>query len=88
MNKKISVYHFTQKMEKSYFTILNEKHITENKSFRKFLTFSCQTSWCNLKDEENDFLINNGMKVKMKLNDFFSYAVKNPNISKFGNCDT
>ena len=47
-NKEISLYHCCEKQKKDYFTILNEKHITENKCFWKtvkpFLSNKVQSS--------------------------------------------
>ena len=84
-NKEISLYHCCEKQKKDYFTILNEKHITENKCFWKtvkpFLSNKVQSSeriktfWKKWHPEE----------VAMELNDVFSNAVINLKISKFEN---
>ena len=42
----------------------------------------------NLTEEENNSLLTNCEEVAEELNNFFANAVKNLNISSYGNCDS
>ena len=80
-----------RKSKKDYFTKLNEKQITDNKRFCKivepFLLNKVQSSErINITEESKSLVVDCG-KVSKELNSFFSFVVKNLNISNYEGCD-